>query len=186
MDERPWEQQDDEPVLWFDRFEQYRLLGPTRTVMAVYNDFRAGRGKGRAKTPPQSWTEATHRWRWKDRARAWDMSLVQRRQEEWEEERSENKRQRLALLGSFRAKMTEAVALLDPTDIRWAEAVAGLKMVLAESRAEYNDEPIQRIETGDPGDFDLLAATLDSKLARLAAEAGAVPVPIEPDPPGEG
>lgn len=167
----PWDQQPGEPTLWYDRFEMYRFQGTRRTMMGLYNEYRRARGRGPANSPPHAWSRAYQAWRWKDRATAWDLSLIERRKEEFDQERQNNKRLRLDMAEALREKVLESIQKLDPADARWPEVTAAFRAVMEESRKEYNDEPIQRTEQGEPGDFDVLAATLDSKLARLAAEA---------------
>lgn len=44
-------------------------LGPSRTVLQVY---RQVTGKSEARQLPGSWTSASSKYRWRDRARAWD------------------------------------------------------------------------------------------------------------------
>jgi hypothetical protein len=85
--QHPWDRQPDEPSLWFARFDTYRLLGPSRTIEAA---FREGMGE-KGKCPSRWYTESV-RWRWRERAEAWDAS-----------ERPSVQRQRLAELAAERA-----------------------------------------------------------------------------------
>lgn len=75
-DRLPWEQEPSESQKWFSRFERYRLQGPARAVLAAYNAERTEQGTARERKPAQSpaasWTEASHRFRWRERAEAWD------------------------------------------------------------------------------------------------------------------
>ncbi len=75
----PWDRQRDEngelePNLWYDRFEQYRAAGPSRSITSIYKAWRVTRGyeKLRYSAYPGSWVRASNRWNWKERAEAWD------------------------------------------------------------------------------------------------------------------
>lgn len=72
MDERkPWEQLIDEPMRWFRRFEQYRQL-PDRTVQGSFNRWRLEKSRKISTSTPKTWRDAAVRYRWKERAEAWD------------------------------------------------------------------------------------------------------------------
>ena len=68
----PWECQPGEPTLWFARFEAYRLQGPDRSLLAAVNAHRQARNKQQSRSVPQAWAKNARRWRWHDRAEAWD------------------------------------------------------------------------------------------------------------------
>jgi hypothetical protein len=74
----PWERQPGEANLWYARFERYRLAGPQRSFLGILNDERVRRGKKKGRSIPQAWADNIKRWRWRDRALAWD------EQERWE------------------------------------------------------------------------------------------------------
>lgn len=67
-----WDQTESEPGLWYDRFERYRLMGPSRTIEATH-DGDAKESKG--KRPSRHWYEAAKTYEWQRRAEAWDASL---------------------------------------------------------------------------------------------------------------
>lgn len=69
-----WERLPDEPVKWYVRFEAYRLAGPNRSLLGVFNADQVKEGKKRAMTPPASWRDALVKWDWIKRAEAWDLS----------------------------------------------------------------------------------------------------------------
>lgn len=80
-----WELQPGEPNLWFSRFELFRLAGPRRSLRSIYNGERvAGRVGGKApQSPvdhaPAAWDNAALKWRWRERAEAWDAAERLRR-----------------------------------------------------------------------------------------------------------
>src|SRR5262245_6762719 len=70
---KAWERLPDEPPHAYYCFMTYLLLGPTRTLMSAV---RAGLGTAsngnERKTIPGQWSVNFHKWRWLERALAWD------------------------------------------------------------------------------------------------------------------
>lgn len=75
---KPWDQQPNEPALWFNRFWLYCQMGSKRSVAAVYR--AEARHKKAVKRVQKStrnsvsgaWWEASKQWQWESRATAWD------------------------------------------------------------------------------------------------------------------
>lgn len=74
----PWDQEPDEPAYWHKKFTEYRLMGPDRTLTRYFRLCRAMEGKEvTASTHPNdSWRENARRWRWEERAKAWDEEMI--------------------------------------------------------------------------------------------------------------
>ena len=69
---QPWEQMEGEPNLWYGRFQVYLELGPTRTLKGAAA--AAGRQmRGEPLTTGSDWSLTARRWRWRERAHAWDV-----------------------------------------------------------------------------------------------------------------
>jgi hypothetical protein len=69
----PWEQQPGEPALWHARFHLFLTMGAERTLEDAWRRSlpqEAGRRGG--KRPGSHWYAACARWRWIERARAFD------------------------------------------------------------------------------------------------------------------
>lgn len=79
-----WDRLAGEPVLWFSRFERFRLAGPTRSVLSVYHAEVAREGAKRRNGLPSSWLRAVNRYRWRERADAWDEYEIERDRQEHE------------------------------------------------------------------------------------------------------
>jgi hypothetical protein len=65
-----WDRQTDsdgnlEPMLWYARFEQYRLMGPGRELLECVNRWRDNKGKPRQSSIPGAWSRASARWQWR-------------------------------------------------------------------------------------------------------------------------
>src|SRR5256885_3768892 len=74
MDEerKIWEQQQDEPDLWYGRFRVFLRLGTRRSVNAVFEkESKKKKEEARTNTGPR-WYEAAKEWNWETRARAHD------------------------------------------------------------------------------------------------------------------
>lgn len=92
---KPWQRQEGESVLWFNRFVRYRKLGAKRSLQAAVEQEQeqvkalkspkkpVAQRRGRHSVTlqavtstrvqvPGSWKAASVTWRWVERARAWD------------------------------------------------------------------------------------------------------------------
>lgn len=93
-----WEHWPGEPMLWFKRFEHYRLM-TDRSLTGAYRTWQerrhelSGRSGPIYKSAPCHWVRAAHKWSWKERAEAWDVSVLEQEQREWEERRGVLKKQ---------------------------------------------------------------------------------------------
>jgi hypothetical protein len=83
MPERqPWERQEGETAKGFEAFELFRRLGPARTVQAAWEQYwqRPGnrrRTGGKEAGVPHGYFRAwSSRWRWHERAAAWDEEVA--------------------------------------------------------------------------------------------------------------
>ena len=66
---QPWKQQPDEPSDWYDRFHVYLMLGPSRTLTAAFRAWAKSRS-----TPSGALIGHARKWRWKERALAYDQA----------------------------------------------------------------------------------------------------------------
>jgi hypothetical protein len=67
-----WDRQRGESNLWYARFERYRLAGPSRSLLGTLNSEMIEKGLLRKTRVPGAWNRAFERWRWRERAEAWD------------------------------------------------------------------------------------------------------------------
>jgi hypothetical protein len=146
-----WARQPGEPGRWYERFERFRLAGPGRALLPIYNGERERAGKGKSASPPAAWTVAAQRWRWRERAEAWDAHEQEERRRQDAADRARARAERVALLRAFQAKVARGLLLLDPESadprgrLGWRTAVEALRMLVQELRAEYDDEPTRRV-----------------------------------------
>lgn len=162
MDVASWERRDNESNLWFDRFDRFRLLGVRRSKLALYRAERLESAKAKAakdgkpfdeakykapKSVPKSWDEAAKIGDWQSRAEAWDKAEIQRRQEEYEAERLRQRERRQRVLDDAFDLVEKHLAKINfGDDITPSQFASLLNALYSNSRAEWDDEPAQRIE----------------------------------------
>jgi len=81
MSRYAWDQMADESAAEYQRFLAYVSLGPSRSIDKAYRHYckrLAGADEVgvRAKTAPGNWQQNAVRYRWKDRAQAWDVAKI--------------------------------------------------------------------------------------------------------------
>lgn len=114
MDEnrKPWEQMENEPGIWFDRFNIWRGLGPSRTIEDAWRQDRARKGLS-GKRPHFRWYEVRKEWKWDERVAAWDdfyAKELQRHELEAEKRsRDQARSDRRALIDGFTGTMSTAL-----------------------------------------------------------------------------
>ncbi len=66
---KPWDQQPDEPLVWYNRFHIYLTLGPSRSFTAAFHEWSGSDGKHSSTV-----SQRAKEWRWKERALAYDQA----------------------------------------------------------------------------------------------------------------
>jgi len=154
---REWDQQAEEPTLWYERFWVW-LHDPRRSMLGVYNGERVKAGKGKAESPPGAWTKAAEKWKWSERAQAWDDNEHERLEEEWEARRKE-------LRG---VEWSMAHALIDKAKQMLVFPLASTTREVMEAGGKVTNVTTVNPARWSVRDAAMLADTA-SKLARLAA-----------------
>lgn len=139
-DEQPWASSlPGENNDWFQRFSLYAAIGAGRSVRSVYNAELAKKGKPslRSKPVPSSWTQASHRYEWLRRAKAFD---------EW---------RRAEIFNAGNAQDTERIkkldSLIDKLSSRCLDLLDSLDM------AEIKPEDLSRLISALLSALDLMA-----------------------------
>ncbi len=83
MDRNAWDRQENEPTLWYARFDAGRLMGTGRTIEAIYQaEIEADRSKSkrkkRARRPSSQWYKMAQQYHWRERWEAWDQAERER------------------------------------------------------------------------------------------------------------
>ncbi len=138
-----WDRLPNEPVLWYDRFDTFRLLGTGRNLDAAYRACRKIES-GRAGAV---WRKNAEKWNWQERAEAWDAAERERFRAEDEERRRVAREARIELLQSARAGAWKAIQNAHLSELSEEDArsmLGSLRMLLMDAlRGE-------RLELGEP------------------------------------
>ncbi|MBA4421301.1 MAG: hypothetical protein C0391_09150 [Anaerolinea sp.] len=72
-----WDRQPGKPNKWYSIFTEYRMLGPNRTLVDTYRKLRPDQPLPASNRLhiPGGWKDNAGKWRWKERAEAWDTEL---------------------------------------------------------------------------------------------------------------
>jgi hypothetical protein len=142
---KPWERMESEPDMWYDRFELFRMLGPTRSVRRAYaaakveypDMFTGNR-------PSNNWNVMCERYHWLVRARAWDDAQRDVFREQEMELAEGRRHRRLQIIGALADESYTALLNANVGDMTEKEARAyfpQLRMMilglLTAERAEY-------------------------------------------------
>ena len=171
----PWDRQridgQLEPMLWFERFTAFLLMGKPRSILECVNCVRDEKKQNRSNYIPGSWRRESEKWTWRDRADAWDVSehtrLEAERQAEQERVRIEREaerelwaRNRFEDMQKLRGKALELLTLpvLDTSTVEVDDdgntirvEIKGMSGRLAEvARVFKAADDLARITTGEP------------------------------------
>jgi hypothetical protein len=190
----PWERLPGEPARWYTRFERYRLAGPSRSLLATCHAEKAATAARRPRCVPGAWAKAAQRWRWKERAEAWDAQEHQRaRQAQADKIRAMNERHAHEARG-LQAKALERLRALRPEELKAADVARFLiEATKLERLALGEPDTVQRQELtgkgGGPLQFsleDAVAAARELEEAEgdsLQREGGEALLPGSPEVP---
>jgi hypothetical protein len=155
---REWEKRLDEPDLWYDRLDRFRLLGVTRSIRQLYRDEMQAAGKEPSERAPQVWYEISREWEWLTRCEAWDEYQREiRRREEAEARKQAQERNRTSLDHALGVVITALKAAKEGSDGQrlWIDTLLRLTL---ERRREFGYD-VTRISEIDDAD-ELIKVTL--------------------------
>jgi len=188
----PWLKMNGEPNIWYERFSIFRRMGHTRSIIGALNKELATKGEEKQGSIPGAWSKASKRWKWKERAEAWDdhqravdeARWLKRRdelkQKEWElSEKLIDKAQQMLqfpLAATTREDKTvdgkvTSTTVVKPT--RWTMADAARILKTASELARMSaDMPTNRSEVipADPSKSKDVIRLTDEQLERIAAQ----------------
>lgn len=162
----PWRQQPGEPNRWFARFEQFRLAGPERTLIAVYRGYLDRREGGPRRTKadavvrrlsvPAGWDAIAVRWKWRERAESFD--------------RAERDRTRAADEGRYRKELEEHRH--NCRTLARAELLTAAKMLAVAEKRLSTLKPEDLTPEALPAILRAIAAISDAGLSAEAQTLG--------------
>jgi hypothetical protein len=116
-DAAPWDRQPGEPNLWFDRFERFRLAGPSRSLLAILNAERERHGKRKGRSVPTAWTKNARLWDWRARALAWDEHERRQTRARHAEQKAEMDHRHIQEAKAIQSKVIQRLKSLDPSEL---------------------------------------------------------------------
>lgn len=141
-----WERQDNEPTLWFGRFQRFLAMGPERSVLGLYNQWRQEKAHESkpASSPPSAWTNAAKKWNWRQRASAYDLTQLKQEFADLEARVLERRKRRLELQDKLLERLNTALENIKTDDLSIGAAVAALRTLSEQQRIDLDDTPQQR------------------------------------------
>ena len=129
---QPWEQMEGESVTWYERFAKYRMMGRDRTVIGVVNQERQLAGKPLARQTPGGWTLVSTKFKWTERAEAWELSQVKSTEQLFQEEADKFREDERKVLRLLFFKYAQRAQTLRPDEIS-ADGVAYAMLALVKA-----------------------------------------------------
>jgi hypothetical protein len=119
----PWERQPGENNRWYARFEEFRLAGPSRSLLGAVNAERRRKGRPTARSTPQAWAASARRWRWRERAEAWDECQRQETRAEHARRLEEMNHRHAQEAFALQGKAVQRLKSLDPEQLSAADVL---------------------------------------------------------------
>ena len=113
----PWEREPGENTRWYSRFEQFRLAGAGRSLLGAVNADRIRQGMKRQDQIPGAWSRAAAKWRWRERAEAWDEFERQKAREMHSKEVEEMNRRHVQISKALQNKAAQRLTSLKPDEL---------------------------------------------------------------------
>lgn len=181
---KSWDRYPKEPNQWFDRFTKLRLMGPNRSLLAAFRNERLAAGKsGHVVRVPGAWNTNAIKWKWLERAEAWDQEQRELEEKQALRDLEKARRHRVEVLMGGRgfvikwlSRMLERVTK-DPKVLdSWDFDTITLAMVRInrELRAEYEIEARQYAKAAVPSAMGPASTPLPLDLSKLTDEELAV------------
>lgn len=124
-DEQIWQQQPGEPARWYARFELFRLAGPDRSLLGSVHTEEANCSRDkRSARVPGAWDQAARKWRWRERAEAWDASRQELVRKEEEAAFTLRRKVWLSQSQALQSKAAERLLLLKPEEMSVRDMIA--------------------------------------------------------------
>ena len=139
--EQLWNRMKNENSKWYERFEQFRMLGPDRTLLGILNQMVVQPGEKRRTSIPASWSNAFVKFNWKARAEAWDDAERHKNRQANEKARQKARKARVSLILAGIGKCREALDVIDPASAKFGEVMTGIKTLSEQARIEFGDAP---------------------------------------------
>jgi hypothetical protein len=175
-----WERQEGETLLWYRRFERFRLMEPVRKIALVFQEEQQteeNRGKQRNE-PPGVWYEIAKQWRWEDRAAAWDAYRDEQIETQIVAERKKVLKSRFALMHKrvelLDRKIQQLVEITDSESGVWLPDVKSVGTGPGAERVDlvqFNSDAFKELREY----LDDIAAELGERVKKTDATVNLIP-----------
>jgi hypothetical protein len=129
----PWDRESGESNRWFSRFERYRLTGSNRSLLGTVNAELTEKGRKKQTKVPGAWNRAFERWRWRERAEAWDELERQKARETHAKEINEMNHRHIQESQVFQNKGIQRMKSTEPNELSPTDA---LRFVMEATKLE--------------------------------------------------
>lgn len=152
---QPWERQDSESAKYFRVFVEYLHTAP-RSLRVAWARTCQEDDRLPPSVPPGNICNASVRWRWVERAAAWDSWRAENERAAFQAERLAARKRRRAALARMAALADGRLASMGEKDLKKVRADRAFEVFLKvheAEREELNDRPRDRLrnEDLDPG-----------------------------------
>lgn len=180
--QKPWSQQPGESELWFNRFEHYRLLWPHSLLRVYLLEWRSEQGKTEEKRgidvtleqhlpkkAPNNWYETAKKYRWIERAAAFDAFQIAEIEQKLAAEKARTLLTDYAVMYRRVAQLNEQakqlIAMLDDPNKVWVPDVKAIGSGPDAERVDlvqFNDSLFREIRAT----FDDIAKELGERVKK--------------------
>lgn len=192
-DGKPWSRQEGEPDLWFHRFQGFLRLGGTRSISRAYaiewSEKNRKSPDAAPTSPPAGWKKNAKKWRWSQRAAAWDDAQFERELEDAENIRAMRRRE--VIDREWRhANMFSVTAERIFDEVAQMESLAKVRTtedVPVEGEGGYDIVTVKKVTTEiDPNSLLTTAARLAEQASSLSRRVLGLPSTVRPAEPDDG
>jgi len=153
-----WDRTENESDYWFERFNTFRSLGPSRSLRKAfiaqlvkdkgqdYVDYRLSTTEYGLSAAPKTWRNAFNKYHWQDRVSAFDAHQHNLDMQVETEERDRCRQLRKNALHSLLTASTTALAQIDLSESNLAQASTAIRTAVRELRTEYHDDTGTQVE----------------------------------------
>ena len=142
-------------------------MGPERSLAATYNLGQDRKGRKRVSKAPGRWTEICHKWKWRERAEAWDESERQRMRKLQAKEAEAFAERHTQALNDAHAKLQERLGEIDFDALDANRLIGQVIAVGKELCALYGLAPVQKMEVSGAANQPM---TVDLELRKVISK----------------
>lgn len=142
-----WLQFENEPILWYKRFQLYLSLGEKRSILRAFRrELYNTTGVETRRYPPDEWYTVADYWCWRERAAAWDSHQSELFRQEAQEALKRAKQKRLAAHELFTEKVLSGLEKTSFEGMPLSQYALAIKTIMEQGRIEFEGAPSGRVD----------------------------------------